>query len=344
MPRHIVRLVLLMVGFVVLAYGAKKYFTVDSFYQYGHYRGDSVAEIASDKPKYKGTAYCAPCHVAQLAAWSNGIHNSTDVGKVVKCEVCHGPGGARDVGDVYRASATGPDHPQNMKMIVPDDSRKLCTFCHERVTGRPLQQRQVVVAEHAGTQQCTVCHNPHSPLLNLVSTVASRAGDAALGKVKAAACAGCHGAEGVSAGLPGPTLAGQNEAYLVEAIKAYGTGARDNATMTAMVQGASADDVENIASYYAGLKCESALNPERQAASAGRSTASKCVACHGANGASTNRAWPNLVGQPKDYLVNALTAYRDGTRKNGLMTGVAKNLSDADVESTAAYFADAGCR
>ena len=55
MPRHIFRLVLIMVGFIVLAVGAKRFFTVDSFYQYGHYRGDSVAEIASDKPKYKGT-------------------------------------------------------------------------------------------------------------------------------------------------------------------------------------------------------------------------------------------------------------------------------------------------
>jgi cytochrome c553 len=333
-----------MAGFVVLAYGAKRFFTVDSFYQYGHYRGDSVAEIASDKPKYKGTAYCAPCHVEQLAAWSNGIHNSADVGKVVKCEVCHGPGGGRDVGDVFRASATGPDHPQNMKMVVPADSRKLCTLCHERVTGRPLQQRQIVVADHAGTQQCTVCHNPHSPLLNLVSTAASRPGDAALGKVKTAACAGCHGAEGVSAGLPGPTLAGQNEAYLVEAIKAYSSGARDNATMTAMVQAANADDVDNMASYYAGLKCESALDPERQAASADRSAASKCVACHGANGVSTNRSWPSLVGQSREYLVNALKAYKDGTRKNDLMTGVAKNLSDADVAGAAAYFAGAGCK
>ncbi|THD45591.1 MAG: c-type cytochrome [Bradyrhizobium sp.] len=344
MPRHIVRLVLIMVGFVLLAYGAKKFFTVDSFYQYGHYRGDSVAEIASDKPKYKGTAYCASCHAEQFATWSKGVHNSADIGKVVKCEVCHGPGGARDVGDVFQASATGPDHPQNMKMVVPADSRTLCTLCHERLTGRPVEQRQIVVADHAGTQQCTVCHNPHSPRLNLVSTVASRPADAALGKVKAAACAGCHGAEGVSVNLPGPTLAGQNEAYLVEAIKAYSTGARDNATMTAMVQGASADDVDNIASYFASQKCESALNPERQAASADRSTASKCVACHGANGVSTNRSWPNLMGQSRDYLVNTLKAYKDGTRKNGLMTGVAKNLSDADAESAAAYFVGAGCK
>ena len=38
------------------AYAAKVFFTAESFYQYGHYRGDSVAEIASDKPKFKGSA------------------------------------------------------------------------------------------------------------------------------------------------------------------------------------------------------------------------------------------------------------------------------------------------
>ena len=92
MPRHIVRLVLLMVGFAVLAYGAKQFFTADSFYEYGHYRGKSVAEIASEKPKYKGTTYCTSCHAQQVAEWSNGIHNRPDIGKVVKCEVCHGPG------------------------------------------------------------------------------------------------------------------------------------------------------------------------------------------------------------------------------------------------------------
>ena len=56
------------------------------------------------------------------------------------------------------------------------------------------------------------------------------------GKAKAAACAGCHGAEGVSANLPGPTLAGQNAAYLVGALKAYGTGARNDPMMSALAR------------------------------------------------------------------------------------------------------------
>ena len=137
MPQHIVRLIILLVVFGAVGYGAKRFFTADSFYQYEHYRGASVAEIASDKPMYKGVAYCASCHVQQLTEWSNGIHNSTDVGKIVRCEVCHGPGAKRDFQDVRSSfvhAATGTDHPTDLKLAVPTDTRKLCTLCHERLT------------------------------------------------------------------------------------------------------------------------------------------------------------------------------------------------------------------
>ena len=265
MPRHIVRLLLLLVVFGVVTYSAKRFFTADSFYEYGHYRGKSVVEIAGEKPKYKGAAYCTSCHAQQVAEWSNGVHNSVDVGKVVKCEVCHGPAAGRDAEIRYVPASTGPDHPKNLKMVVPTDTRKLCTLCHERMTGRPLQQRQIVVADHAGTQQCTVCHNPHSPRLNLVSADDGTAGDAAAGKAKAAACAGCHGADGVSNNLPGPTLAGQRDAYIIDALKAYNTGARVRSDDECGGQGMSDEDAANLAAYFAGLKCESALTADKQA-------------------------------------------------------------------------------
>jgi cytochrome c553 len=345
MPRHITRLVLLIVIFAVLGYGAKTFLTVDSFYEYGHYRGSSVAEIASDKPKFKGTAYCESCHAEVFAEWAKGVHNKPEAGKLVKCEVCHGAAGERDVRGMFVASATGPDHPKNLKLVVPTDSRKLCTLCHEKTAGRPAQQPQIVVAGHAGTQQCTVCHNPHSPKLNLVSTAPTpMRGDAARGKAKATACVGCHGAQGVSVNLPGPSLAGQNAAYFVAALKAYGTGARDNPMMSAFGKGASDDDAQDLAAYFAGLKCQSSLTAEKQAAAAGRTAAAKCTVCHGADGVSSNRAWPSLVGQSKDYLVAALQAYKDGPRKNVMMAGVVKDLSSAESESVVAYYAGASCQ
>ncbi len=346
MPRHIFRLILVILVFVAAAYSAKKFFTAKTFFEYGHYRGDSVAEIALDKPKFKGVAYCASCHAKQLAEWSNGVHNSSDIGKIVKCEVCHGAGGERDDPDPYKGAATGPEHPKNLKMVVPTDTRKLCTFCHERMTGRPLQQRQIVVADHAGTQQCVVCHNPHSPRLNLTppAETAAQAGDPVVGKAKAAACAGCHGAEGVSKNLPGPSLAGQNAAYFTEVLKAYGSGARNNPMMSPTAQGVSAEDAGHLAAYFSGLKCEAAPAADAKAASAGQAIASRCTACHGADGHASNGAWPNLAGQSRDYLINAIKAYKSGGRSNGMMAGVVKDLSDADAENVATYYSSAGCK
>ena len=106
----------------------------------------------------------------------------------------------------------------------------------------------------------------------------------------------------------------------------------------------SDDDAANLAAYFAGVKCVSALNAEKQATLPGKATAAKCTACHGADGMSTNRSWPNLIGQSKVYLVNALKAYKGGARKNGMMAGIAKGLSDAEIENVAAYYAAATCK
>jgi cytochrome c553 len=345
MPRHISRLLLLMAVFAVVAYAGKEFLTVDSFYQYGHYRGDSVAEVAADKPKYQGADYCQSCHAEQFAAWSDGIHNSPDAAKSVGCETCHGPAGGRDDLGKFVHASTGPVHPDNLKLAVPGDTRELCTLCHEKMAERPAEQPQIVVAEHAGEQQCGVCHNPHSPSLKPVAAAtAAPPGDAAAGEAKAADCIGCHGPGGISVGLAGPTLAGQQAAYLVEAFSAYKTGARAEPMMAAFAQIVSDEESANLAAYYSGLTCESSLDAEKQAASPGRAAAAACVACHGADGASPNPAWPNLVGLSKEYLAAALNAYRDGGRKNAMMAGIVSASSDTDIDSVADYYAGAGCK
>ncbi len=49
--------------------------------------------------------------------------------------------------------------------------------------------------------------------------------------------------------------------------------------------------------------------------------------------------WPNIAGQKEQYMVKQLKAFKDGTRKDPLMSGQAVQLSDADMENLAAYFA-----
>ncbi len=303
-----------------------------------------MAEIASDRPKFRTPKACEQCHAAKYQEWAKGVHNNPSLGKVVKCEVCHGAAGGRDKNPVSDISSTGTDHPDRLKLDVPRDTVKLCTLCHEQMPGRPAEQKQIVVATHAGAQQCKDCHNVHSPRIfvgALAST--SRPGNAAAGKAIAGDCAECHGKTGVSEDAATPSLAGQNETYLADAIKAYRKGLRKEPLMTGMAKDLSDAAAENLAAYYAGLQCKSAQNGETQAAARGQVLATKCVSCHGSNGISGQAMWPSLAGQSKEYLLNAMKSYRT-ERKNGLMNKIAKDLNDADAAALAAYYANAACR
>jgi len=72
---------------------------------------------------------------------------------------------------------------------------------------------------------------------------------------------------------------------------------------------------------------------------AGRARAQACAACHGNEGHSTNPAVPSLAGQPAQALATQLYQFREGNRKNEQMSPMAANLSNAEMNDLAAYFA-----
>lgn len=72
---------------------------------------------------------------------------------------------------------------------------------------------------------------------------------------------------------------------------------------------------------------------------AGKAKAAVCAACHGANGISVIPDYPNLAGQKVRYLEASIKAYRDGERKNAIMSPMASGLSDADIANIAAFYA-----
>lgn len=73
-------------------------------------------------------------------------------------------------------------------------------------------------------------------------------------------------------------------------------------------------------------------------AAVGRQKAAACAACHGPMGLAVAPDAPNLAGQPADYIVAQLKAYRDGTRKHEVMSLMAKSLSNDDMGNLAAWF------
>ncbi len=65
-----------------------------------------------------------------------------------------------------------------------------------------------------------------------------------------------------------------------------------------------------------------------------------CQGCHGLTGyknAYPNYHVPRIGGQSQQYLVNALTEYKKGTRKHPTMQAQAMSFSDEDIAAIAAY-------
>jgi cytochrome c553 len=85
------------------------------------------------------------------------------------------------------------------------------------------------------------------------AATAEAAGNVEAGKAKAAACVGCHGANGQGV-PPNPALKGKTEDELVETMKDYKSGKRNNAVMKAFAAQLNDQDIQNLAAYYASLK------------------------------------------------------------------------------------------
>jgi hypothetical protein len=144
---HIVRLAGAFVLVLVLFLLVRAHFVPKSFGQYGHYRGDALAELSSKPLAYAGHQTCEQCHSDVLDVKRAGKHAG------VNCEGCHGP------------LAKHADDPGAMTPQLPDTA-VLCAKCHEEDIAKPKTFPQVAAAQHSGGAPCKTCHQPHSPLLS----------------------------------------------------------------------------------------------------------------------------------------------------------------------------------
>jgi cytochrome c553 len=88
----------------------------------------------------------------------------------------------------------------------------------------------------------------------LLAAPLSQAADVEAGKAKVAVvCAACHGASGVSVSETIPNLAAQRAGYIEAQLKALKEGTRKNPIMNAMASQLSAEEIANVAAYFASL-------------------------------------------------------------------------------------------
>ena len=169
-----------------------------------------------------------------------------------------------------------------------------------------------------------------------------------LAPVDIAMCRGCHGIAHYRTAYPEvysvPKLGGQQAAYVVKALQDYKQGLRSHATMRSIAALQAEEQVAAIAAYYADKDKGSAVPANVLAADKGSGppkSAAACEACHGPGGNNPiSPETPRLAAQEYDYLVQALTQYRKGSRQNPIMGAMAKSLDDAQIRELSRYFSD----
>ena len=81
---------------------------------------------------------------------------------------------------------------------------------------------------------------------------AAHGADLTAGQAKAKEiCQACHGLDGNSAVADYPKLGGQYPDYLAKALRDYKSGARKNPIMAGFAGALTAQDIDNLAAYYA---------------------------------------------------------------------------------------------
>jgi cytochrome c553 len=71
-----------------------------------------------------------------------------------------------------------------------------------------------------------------------------------------------------------------------------------------------------------------------------RANAAMCANCHGSEGRTVkDSAVPSIAGLPREYMIQQMHAFKDGSRPATIMHQIAKGLSDAQITSLADYFA-----
>ena len=65
----------------------------------------------------------------------------------------------------------------------------------------------------------------------------------------------------------------------------------------------------------------------------------QCVGCHGLDGKGTAPGIPNMAAQVDKYLLESLSAYREGKRTHAALKDLASGLSPADARNVAGYYA-----
>jgi cytochrome c553 len=177
-------------------------------------------------------------------------------------------------------------------------------------------------------------------------------GDAKAAEQKIAMCIGCHSIHGYQSSFPEvyrvPMISGQSAKYIVASLNAYKKGERKHPTMRGIADSLSEQDMADLGAYYeqhGKIQAVPKTPKAPDAKVAALLQKGACISCHGDNFSKPiDPSYPKIAGQHKDYLFVALKSYKVENqntwgRNNGVMGGIAKQFTNAELKAMSAYIA-----
>ena len=162
------------------------------------------------------------------------------------------------------------------------------------------------------------------------------AGDRAEGRKLAGQCRTCHGLEGFAQIPIAPHIGGEPAGYIRAQLTAFRDGTREHEMMTIVAKNLTDQQIADLAAWYSGH--EVAVTLEADPAGAPEA----CIGCHGEDGLHLLDEAPNLAGEANIYIDTQLKAFRSGKRTHEIMSGIAAEMTDAEIRSAADWYAAVG--
>lgn len=167
-------------------------------------------------------------------------------------------------------------------------------------------------------------------------------------------CAECHGLDGAGNRIKFPRLAGQDPRYIVKQLADFREGHRknDGGQMQESVTEVDEKDAPKVAEWFSQQDApfpkptfEGPFDLARaeRLATRGADGRPGCLSCHSATSPYLSDGTviaPRIAGQYDYYIAKQLKDFGDGRRRNdpdGMMSGVARNLSEAEITALAVF-------
>ncbi len=159
------------------------------------------------------------------------------------------------------------------------------------------------------------------------------------------ACFSCHGLGGQGDGVSTPRLAGLTLGHLQKQLDDYAAERRPDPVMTPIARRLDDGDRRAVAAYYAAMPAPvtgetlAVAPPLYRTGDPARGLVA-CASCHGEAAQGVGAGNPALAGQPAGYLLEQLSRWRRGERRNDpreVMIAAAVPLTETEMRALAAW-------